>query len=149
MRDLAQCLANGLENGVAPGVRHVLAPEAISWALYMRQLADGLGLGDLPDTSAPLVALESWVLGPARLLLARALGSHEVGGAAGMTPALLRLFGCRAQFASHHAPLLQPAQFTPLAEGIAEAASVFAQAHGKAGGKAGAARLGWQPGVAA
>jgi 2-alkyl-3-oxoalkanoate reductase len=119
--DVSYAIAACLGPAPPAGLHHLLSPENLTWNLYFRRLARRLGMAATPRVTPAHLDGDTWFTGPARALLARALGQQ----ADLITPAMRRLFRSRARLASIRAPLLRPEQFTLHDTGIAESVSAF------------------------
>jgi nucleoside-diphosphate-sugar epimerase len=121
VQDVAQAVAAALRPASDAGIYHLLSPEALTWNVYFRRLGRRLDIDALPSIRAAHLDVETWITGPARALLSRAMGQP----ADHVTPAMRRLFRSRARPASARRPLLPAGRFIPHETGIAEAVSEF------------------------
>jgi nucleoside-diphosphate-sugar epimerase len=121
VRDVAQAVATTLLPAADAGIFHLLSPESLTWNVYFRRLGRHLGIEALTSIHAARLETETWITGPARALLSRAVGQPSDS----ITPAMRHLFRSAARPASVRRSLLPAGIFVPHEVGIAEAVSTF------------------------
>jgi nucleoside-diphosphate-sugar epimerase len=121
VQDVATAIASTLRPASDAGIYHLLSPETLTWNVYFRRLGRRLGIDVLAQIHATRLDTETWVTGPARALLSRAMGQPPDR----ITPAMRHLFRSAARPASARRPLLPAGRFIPHETGIAESVSAF------------------------
>jgi hypothetical protein len=121
VRDVAQAIATTLLPAADAGIYHLLSPESLTWNVYFRRLGRRLGIDALTPVRGARLETETWITGPARALLSRAMGQP----ADRITPSMRLLFRGTARPTSVRRSLLPAGIFTPHEAGIAEAVSAF------------------------
>ena len=134
--DMARTAIRALTAGIeAAGVHNLAGAEALTWNMYIRRLAVGLGMAALPRVSSMRLDFDTYLQSPAERLAAR-LGVPVAGP---MTPAMRRLFRSQACIGSRRAPWLAAGEHTPLQVGLSQALADFRR---RARGREGAAVVG-------
>jgi nucleoside-diphosphate-sugar epimerase len=124
VNDVAQAVVRALDApDVFAGIHHVLAPDQLTWNGYFARFAEHLGCGEPKRIAPAQLAAETWAVAP----LARLRGRFGQPPADIITPAMRRLFRCRALAVQRRAPLLLASEYRPLEAGLAEAATSLRQ----------------------
>ncbi len=121
VQDVAQAIATVLRPASDAGIYHLLSPETLTWNVYFRRLGRRLEIDALPAIRAGRLDAETWIAGPVRALLSRAVGQPPDR----VTPAMRRLFRSRGRPASVRRALVPAGRFIPHEAGIAEAVNEF------------------------
>ena len=120
--DMARTAINALTAGPgAAGVHNLAGAEALTWNMYIRRLAMGLGMSVLPRVSSMRLDFDTYLQGPAEHLMAR-LGVPVAGP---ITPAMRRLFRGQARIGTRRVKLLAAEDHVSLQAGLSLAIADF------------------------